>query len=221
MGLFKSKLPQKGRPLRSQEKDALKDSLIIFVLGGPCCGKGIQCRNMATRYGLYYLSLGQLLRQEAQRSTWQGRKIQDIMLRGHLVPTVGRTPNAVIVFDCSMATMVRRALQRYRVEGRVDQGEGDCGPALHRRLETHYTCCPPVLTFYQQQNLLRNDSEPASALAAVSMGTPVSGPKGAPCPNFPAETAAAVGQGCEDALQSPEPRQAREPTLFFPRGWAP
>uniref|UniRef100_A0A8C2V9U5 Adenylate kinase isoenzyme 1 n=1 Tax=Chinchilla lanigera TaxID=34839 RepID=A0A8C2V9U5_CHILA len=189
MGLCKSKLPQMGRPLRPQEKDALKASLIIFVLGGPGCGKGTQCRNMATKYGFCYVDLGQLLRQEAQRSTRQGRQIRDIMLQGLLVPTglvldmvsqkmlshassrgflidgfpreltqakefervVGRAPNVVIVFDCSMATMVRRALQRGWVERRED-----CGPALRRRLETHYTCCAPVLTFYQQRNLLRS-----------------------------------------------------------------
>ncbi|KAM6167791.1 adenylate kinase isoenzyme 1-like [Erethizon dorsatum] len=190
MGLCKSKLPQMGRPLRPQEKDTLKSSLIIFVLGGPGCGKGTQCRNMATKYSLYHVGLGQLLRQEAQRSTRRGRQIRDLMLQGLLVPTglvldmvsekmlphassrgflidgfpreltqakeferiVGRAPSIVIVFDCSMATMVRRALQRGRMEHRKD----DCGPALRRRLETHYTCCAPVLTFYQQRNLLRS-----------------------------------------------------------------
>nr|XP_021488712.1 adenylate kinase isoenzyme 1-like [Meriones unguiculatus] len=131
---------------------ALKSRLIIFVVGGPGCGKGTQCKNMATKYGFCHVGLGQLLREEAQRSTQRGRQIRNIMQQGLLVPTVGRDPNIVIVFDCSMDTMVRRVLQRGRVEHRADDSE----PAIRKRLETHYTLCEPVLTFYQQKNLLRH-----------------------------------------------------------------
>ncbi|XP_060227298.1 adenylate kinase isoenzyme 1 [Meriones unguiculatus] len=145
---------------------------------------------MATKYGFCHVGLGQLLREEAQRSTQRGRQIRNIMQQGLLVPTalildmvsdnllchpespgflidgfpreleqakeferlVGRDPNIVIVFDCSMDTMVRRVLQRGRVEHRADDSE----PAIRKRLETHYTLCEPVLTFYQQKNLLRH-----------------------------------------------------------------
>nr|XP_035976607.1 adenylate kinase isoenzyme 1-like [Halichoerus grypus] len=145
---------------------------------------------MATKYGLCHVGLGQLLRQEAQRSTQRGRKIHDIMLQGLLVPMgiildmisnamlsrpesrgflidgfprelrqakeferiVGRVPDIVIMFDCSMDTMVRRALRRGHVERRAD----DCESAIRQRLETYYTLCEPVLTFYQQKNLLCN-----------------------------------------------------------------
>ncbi|XP_073910535.1 adenylate kinase isoenzyme 1-like isoform X2 [Castor canadensis] len=65
---------------------------------------------------------------------------------------VGRAPNIVIVFDCSMKTMVQWALHRGHVEHRADDSE----PAIRQRLETHYTLCEPVLTFYQQRNLLRS-----------------------------------------------------------------
>ncbi|XP_021041699.1 adenylate kinase isoenzyme 1-like isoform X2 [Mus caroli] len=152
MGLCESTLPQLGRTLRPQEKDILRYPLIIFVVGGPGCGKGTQCRNMALKYGFYHVELGQLLREEAQRSTQRGRQIRDIMQKGLLVPTVGRAPNIVIVFDCSMETMVRRVLRRGQVEHRADDSE----PAIRKRLETHYTLCEPVLTFYQQKNLLRH-----------------------------------------------------------------
>ncbi|XP_022262858.1 adenylate kinase isoenzyme 1-like isoform X5 [Canis lupus baileyi] len=169
-------------------------------MGGPGCGKGTQCKNMATKYGFRHVGLGQLLRQEARRSTQRGRKIYDIMLQGLLVPTgiildlisstmlshpesrgflidgfprglkqakeferlvsdprvckraVGRAPDIVIVFDCSMDTMVRRVLHRGRVEHRAD----DCESAIRQRLETYYMLCEPVLTFYQQKNLLCN-----------------------------------------------------------------
>ncbi|XP_036026362.1 adenylate kinase isoenzyme 1-like isoform X5 [Onychomys torridus] len=69
-----------------------------------------------------------------------------------LTGQVGRAPNIVMVFDCSMETMVRRVLRRGQVEHRADDSE----PAIRKRLETHYTLCEPVLTFYQQKKLLRN-----------------------------------------------------------------
>ncbi|XP_077836020.1 adenylate kinase isoenzyme 1 [Macaca mulatta] len=152
MGLCKSKLPEMGRALRPQEKDILKSPLIIFVMGGPGCGKGTQCKNMVTKYGFCHVGLGQVLRQEAQRSTQQGRQICDIMLQGLLVPPVGRTPNVVIIFHCSMETMVRRVLHWGQMKHRADDSE----LAICQRLDTHYTLCEPVLTFYQQKTLLRN-----------------------------------------------------------------
>nr|XP_031294075.1 adenylate kinase isoenzyme 1-like [Camelus dromedarius] len=144
--------------------DILKSPLIIFVMGGPGCGKGTQCKNMATKYGFCHVGLGQLLRQETQRGTRRGQKICDLMLQGLLVPTVGRAPNIVIVFDCSMETMVQRALHRGQVERRAD----DCESAIRQRLETHYTLCEPILTFYQQKNLLRNIGTPCLPLTLVA-----------------------------------------------------
>eukprot|EP00074_Homo_sapiens_P022558 NP_001308530.1 adenylate kinase isoenzyme 1-like [Homo sapiens] len=118
-------------------------------MGGPGCGKGTQCKNMATKYGFCHVGLDQLLRQEAQRSTQRGRQIRDITLQGLLVPAVGQAPSVVIVFDCSMETMLRRVLHWGQVEHRADDSE----LAIHQRLDTHYTLCEPVLT-YQRNNLL-------------------------------------------------------------------
>ncbi|XP_058513578.1 adenylate kinase isoenzyme 1-like [Ochotona princeps] len=202
MGLCYSKIPPVGRALKPQEKDALKSSLIIFVVGGPGSGKETQCKNMAAKYGFCHVGLGQLLRQEARQHTQRGRQIRDIMLQGLLVPTgvvldmvtnkmlahpesrgflingfprglqqakeferlVGRAPSAVIVLDCSMETMVRRVLRRRQLEPREDDSE----PAIHRRLDAHYTSCEPVLTFYQNKKLLRSilaEDSPESILA--------------------------------------------------------
>eukprot|EP00074_Homo_sapiens_P102306 XP_016882293.1 adenylate kinase isoenzyme 1-like isoform X1 [Homo sapiens] len=63
-------------------------------MGGPGCGKGTQCKNMATKYGFCHVGLDQLLRQEAQRSTQRGRQIRDITLQGLLVPA-GIIPDMV------------------------------------------------------------------------------------------------------------------------------
>ncbi|XP_007460798.1 PREDICTED: adenylate kinase isoenzyme 1-like [Lipotes vexillifer] len=63
---------------------------------------------------------------------------------------VGQAPNLVIVFDCSMETVVQRALHRGQVECRAS----DCKSAIRQHLEMHYTLCEPTLAFYQQKNLL-------------------------------------------------------------------
>ncbi|XP_036595808.1 adenylate kinase isoenzyme 1-like [Trichosurus vulpecula] len=87
MGRCHSRLPQVGKPLRPQQKDLLKSLRIIFVMGGPGCGKGTQCENMAAKYGFCHVGLGELLREEANQATVRGQQIRDIMLKGLLVPT--------------------------------------------------------------------------------------------------------------------------------------
>nr|XP_040146531.1 adenylate kinase isoenzyme 1-like isoform X5 [Ictidomys tridecemlineatus] len=176
MGLYKSKLPQMARPLRPQEKDILKSSLIIFVVGGPGCGKETQCKNMATKYGFCHVGLGQLLRQEAQKSTHRGRQIRDMMLQGLLVPSglildmisknmLSHPESRGFLIDgfpqelkqakeFERITMVQRVLHRGQVEHRAE----DCEVVMFRHLATYYTLCEPVLTFYQQKKLLRNIS---------------------------------------------------------------
>lgn len=37
---------------------------MIFVLGGPGCGKGTVCEFMVSKYGMVHLSAGDLLREE-------------------------------------------------------------------------------------------------------------------------------------------------------------
>ncbi|CAK7292601.1 Adenylate kinase isoenzyme 1 [Vulpes lagopus] len=83
---------------------------------------------------------------------WSSRDLLRPVREGRAMVQVGRAPDIVMVFDCSMDTMVRRVLHRGRVEHRAD----DCESAIRQRLETYYMLCEPVLTFYQQKNLLCN-----------------------------------------------------------------
>ncbi|OQV24910.1 putative Adenylate kinase isoenzyme 1 [Hypsibius exemplaris] len=48
---------------------------IIFVLGGPGAGKASLCYQFRSHYGISYLSIGTLLRQEANEPTVRGRAI--------------------------------------------------------------------------------------------------------------------------------------------------
>ncbi|XP_027404364.1 adenylate kinase isoenzyme 1-like [Bos indicus x Bos taurus] len=132
-------------------------------MGGSGCGKGTQCKYMATKYGFCHVGL---LQQEAQWGTQWGRKIHDLMLQGDPVPTVGWAPNIIITFACSMVTMMQRAPSQGQAERRTD----DCEAALRQHLETYYTLYEPVLTFYQRKSLLPNlrDSAPVQSVRRAS-----------------------------------------------------
>jgi len=58
----------------------------IVLLGAPGAGKGTQCKNIVAQYGLLHLSSGDILRQERAVDTELGKKAQDYMDSGALVP---------------------------------------------------------------------------------------------------------------------------------------
>lgn len=58
----------------------------IVLLGAPGAGKGTQCKQIAERYGLVHLSSGDILRQERANGTELGKKAQQFMDSGELVP---------------------------------------------------------------------------------------------------------------------------------------
>lgn len=66
----------------------LKDAKlpVIFVLGGPGCGKGTQCEKIVAKYGYTHLSSGDLLRDEVQSGSDRGKALNAIMEKGELVP---------------------------------------------------------------------------------------------------------------------------------------
>jgi len=58
---------------------------IIWVLGGPGCGKGTQCERIVAKYKFSHLSTGDLLRAEVASGSPKGKELQDIMSKGGLV----------------------------------------------------------------------------------------------------------------------------------------
>jgi adenylate kinase len=58
----------------------------LVLLGAPGAGKGTQCKNIVNRYGLLHLSSGDILRRERAAGTELGRKAQQYMDSGALVP---------------------------------------------------------------------------------------------------------------------------------------
>ncbi|XP_072158560.1 adenylate kinase isoenzyme 1 isoform X1 [Bemisia tabaci] len=63
------------------------DVPIVWVLGGPGCGKGTQCDRIVQKYGFTHISTGDLLRDEVASGSERGQELTAIMKEGKLVPT--------------------------------------------------------------------------------------------------------------------------------------
>ncbi len=59
---------------------------VIWVLGGPGCGKGTQCDKIVAKYGYTHLSSGDLLREEVKSGSDRGKQLNEMMEKGELVP---------------------------------------------------------------------------------------------------------------------------------------
>lgn len=58
----------------------------LIFLGPPAAGKGTQARRLAAEYGIAHISTGDILRAAVKAETVLGRKAQQYMDRGALVP---------------------------------------------------------------------------------------------------------------------------------------
>ena len=58
----------------------------IILFGPPGVGKGTQAQLLASKYNMLRLSTGDLLREEVSLSSQVGRKVEQYLKKGHLVP---------------------------------------------------------------------------------------------------------------------------------------
>ena len=58
----------------------------LLLIGPPGSGKGTQGERLAQRLGLEHIAAGDLLRAEVAAQTPLGRRVSELMQRGHLVP---------------------------------------------------------------------------------------------------------------------------------------
>lgn len=68
------------------DKLILEKCKVLFVVGGPGCGKGTQCEKLAAKYNLTHLSSGDLLRAEVASGSPIGQDLDAMMKAGKLVP---------------------------------------------------------------------------------------------------------------------------------------
>lgn len=59
-----------------------------FLLGPPCAGKGVYCKQLTAIEGINHVSTGDLCRKEIAQSTALGKKIKETVSRGELIPSV-------------------------------------------------------------------------------------------------------------------------------------
>merc|ERR1712142_1227671 len=67
------------------DKTVLQDPKVLFIVGGPGCGKGTQCERLVNAFGLSHLSSGDLLRDEVASGSALGKSLEEAMKNGQLV----------------------------------------------------------------------------------------------------------------------------------------
>ncbi|XP_072488637.1 adenylate kinase isoenzyme 1 isoform X3 [Notamacropus eugenii] len=143
-------LSHENTKVENSAKEKLKNSKIIFVVGGPGSGKGTQCEKIVKKYGYTHLSTGDLLREEVSSGSERGKKLSEIMEKGQLVPLIG-SPTLLLYIDAGSETMVQRLLKRGETSGRVDDNE----ETIKKRLDTYYSATEPVIKFYEGRGIVR------------------------------------------------------------------
>ncbi|XP_062127457.1 adenylate kinase isoenzyme 1 isoform X1 [Drosophila sulfurigaster albostrigata] len=81
----KKEAQEKLKAEQLRKARAVVDVPIIWILGGPGCGKGTQCAKIVEKYGFTHLSSGDLLREEVASGSDKGRELQAVMSSGGLV----------------------------------------------------------------------------------------------------------------------------------------
>lgn len=87
---------------RKPDLGKLKNTKIIFVVGGPGSGKGTQCERIVQKYGFTHLSTGDLLREAVQSKSERGEQLNALMKEGKLVPME-------VVLDLLKENMIKNA----------------------------------------------------------------------------------------------------------------
>lgn len=83
-GTARPRLAHVSRPLRCRVVTTAQ--LKVMISGAPAAGKGTQCAKIIEKFGLVHISVGDLLREQVAKGTPAGKKAQDYMNKGVLVP---------------------------------------------------------------------------------------------------------------------------------------
>merc|ERR1711915_866012 len=135
---------------------------IVWVLGGPGCGKGTQCDKIVAKYGYTHLSSGDLLREEVALAPVLDLLAEAMIKRlggskGFLIDGYPREVaqgeefekaiapcKHILYFEVSDDCMTGRLLKRAETSGRAD----DNVETIKKRLVTFHQHSEPVIKHY-------------------------------------------------------------------------
>jgi len=118
---------------------------IIFIVGGPGCGKGTQCAKMVEKFGFTHLSSGDLLRDEVKSGSPRGAQLTKVMEAGELVPLE-------VVLDLIKEAMVKavsKGSKGFLIDGyprEVKQGEQFESEIMECRLVIYFEVSEDTMT---------------------------------------------------------------------------
>lgn len=83
--------------------------MLIILLGPPGAGKGTQAEFLVQKYGLAYISTGEILRSAVKKGTTMGKQAKQFMDQGQLVPddvVVGIVQERLSEPDCGQGALL-------------------------------------------------------------------------------------------------------------------
>jgi len=128
--------------MTSEAKLSKEDITVVFVLGGPGCGKGTQCSKIVKDFGFVHLSAGDLLREEQQRQGSQvGELIRNYMKDGKIVPME-------ITITLLEKAMIENDSNRFLIDGfprQLDQAFAFEKEVVESSLIIYFECSEEVM----------------------------------------------------------------------------
>ncbi len=113
----------------------------LILLGLPGAGKGTQARVLAERHGLLHISTGDMFRQAAAEGTDLGKRAQEYMSHGELVPdevTIGMLLERIAKPDAESGFMLdgfpRTIPQAEALDRALDERSGGIDAVLYIRV---------------------------------------------------------------------------------------
>ena len=131
----------------SEEIKDLKKTLgfvpkVTFVVGGPACGKRDMCKKLVEEFDYQYISVGDLMRKEAEAETKEGERLKKTLSDGSLVPTESSV--AILVNG-----MIANPSKAYLVDGFPRTTE----QAIH--FEQNVLECQTIISFECSSDVLK------------------------------------------------------------------
>jgi len=68
------------------DKSSLKGKPVVWMMGGPGCGRGTQCEMVSLKCGYKHISSGDLLRADVMSGSKRGQQLYRLMSEGMAVP---------------------------------------------------------------------------------------------------------------------------------------